>query len=473
MTAKRIVSGSGDHGEDLSGAFDDEMFETSDDRALEPAAPVRHAEPASGNASRRLRLLLTVNLTVLVLLLAGAAYALAIAATPRGGPVATAVAASVVPSTEMEWVRSIYAWGTAPDEHLLTPNTVAIGPDGAIWTNSRNRYAVSFNPDGTFDRIIMSKSATATSFAATGSAEATKSKAGDTGSGSPMGGKSIGTKPGSSGVTAVFSLAVDSKNNLYVGDDAEGNVLKLTPEGRLEQGWRVPGLVKVAANDSRVAVVGPGNLGVFAQDTGKPVFALGSRGQGKDQFDLPVGVHIDDEGSVYVADTQNQRVRKYDPSGKLLWDAGTVPDREAARSHGATSTPAAKGIFELPTGLTVDGNGRVVVVDAFKFQVIVLDGATGNKIAEYGDFGAEDGLFNNPSAIEYDPVRDYFVIADTQNNRLQVVRLPGSSKSPVVAAVRRAADRPIWVLGVPFAVLGVAIPTTALLRRRRRGVVVG
>jgi sugar lactone lactonase YvrE len=456
MTAKRIVHGSDSPGEDALDAFDeDEAVEDSGfeaDEELEPVEPKQKGAATPGKASRRLRLLLAVNLGVLVLLLAGAAYALAIAAAPKGGPTATPVAAILPVATEMEWVRSIYAWGTATDEHLITPNTVAIGPDGAIWTNSRNRYAVAFNPDGSFDRVIMSKPSTASMPATT----------------TPMGPKKPAPKLAPSGVSAVFSLSVDSKNNLYVGDDAEGNVLKFTPEGRLEQGWSVPGLVKVAANDSRVAVVGEGHLGVFTQDTGQPVFAGGTRGQGAQQFDLPLGVHIDASGNVYVADTQNQRVRKYDASGKLLWDAGTVPDRKAAKSHGATSAPTPTGIFELPTGVTVDGNGRVVVVDAFKYQIIVLDGQTGKKIAEYGDFGSADGQFNNPSDIEYDAQRDYFVIADTQNNRLQVVRLPGSSKSPVVAAVVRAADRPIWVLGLPFAFLLVAVPGTSALRHWRR-----
>jgi DNA-binding beta-propeller fold protein YncE len=185
-----------------------------------------------------------------------------------------------------------------------------------------------------------------------------------------------------------------------------------------------------------------------------------------------MGVHIDDANNVYVCDTQNQRVRKFDPAGKLVWDAGTVPDRKTAREHGVVAT--ATGIFELPTGVTVDGNGRVVVVDAFKFQIIVLDGATGKKIADYGDFGTEDGAFNNPSAIAYDPVRDYFVVADTTNNRLQIVRLPGSAKptAAVAAAVQRnMIDKPGWVFAIPFALMAIAIPGSSLLRRmRHRGV---
>jgi len=425
-------------------------------------SPAGTAQPPAGGvpskATRQLRLVLAANLVVLLLALTGVAYALVNATTPKGGPAPVAQAAS----TEMEWISSIYAWGNGKDQHLVTPNAVAIGPDGMIWTNSRNRYAVAFNPDGSFDRVIMSNPSTATSKVSTEVA----------GSSPTTGGASASPKVTiPKRVAAVFSLAVDGSNNLFVGDDAEGNVLKFTPEGRFEKGWNVPGLVKLAVNDSRVAVVGKGNVGVFDQGTGSPVFSFGSRGQGEKQFDLPVGVHIDDKGNVYVADTQNQRVRKYDPKGRLLWDAGTVPDRKSAKTHDARNAEAAAGIFQIPTGVTVDGNGRVVVVDAFKYQIIVLDGDTGKKVADYGDFGAADGQFTNPSAIAYDPARDYFVVADTDNNRLQIVRIPGSSKAPVIAAVRRAADRPIWVLGMPLAFLLVAIPGTTLLRRRRTRIV--
>ena len=107
------------------------------------------------------------------------------------------------------------------------------------------------------------------------------------------------------------------------------------------------------------------------------MFSFGSRGQGVNQFDLPTGVHIDDAGFVYVADTQNRRVRKYTPSGRLIWDAGTVPDRKFE-----THVQASTGLFQLPTGVTTDANGRVVVTDAFNYNLTVLDGETGKEIAK-------------------------------------------------------------------------------------------
>jgi hypothetical protein len=258
-------------------------------------------------------------------------------------------------------------------------------------------------------------------------------------------------------------MDVDPTNNLYIGDDAAGNVLKFTPAGRLIQGWSVPGVTRVAANDSSVAVLNKAGVGAFSQATGAPIFNFGSRGQGANQFDLPAGVHIDDKGFVYVADTQNQRVRKYSPAGKLLWDAGTVPDRKFS-SH----VEAPKGIFQLPTGVTTDANGRVVVIDAFNYNITVLNGATGQKIGTYGEYGQTDGQFDNPSGISYDPTRDYFVVADTGNNRLQIVRIPGSANASVQSAFRGLGDNPVWILCLPFIILLLAILTAWLLSRRRR-----
>ena len=176
---------------------------------------------------------------------------------------------------------------------------------------------------------------------------------------------------------------------------------------------------------------------------------------------------FDEENNVYVADTQNHRVRKFDPTGTLIWDAGTVPDRSNPESMDARKQ-SANDLFSLPTGVTVDGNGRVVVVDGFKFEIIVLDPETGEKIASYGEYGQADGMFDNPAAITYDAQRDYFVVADTDNDRLQVVRIPGSSSNTAMTGLRRLFDRPVWICCFPFLILLIAAIVIGTSRRRRK-----
>jgi len=396
--------------------------------------------------TRGIRTLLIILLIILLLLLAGVGYTLWKNAALTGG----VNKAGKSTGSEMVWVSSIYGWGDAADQQLVAPNAVSVGPDGTIWSNSNNHLAVAFTPQGKLVRILRSNSTSST--ATTGSAMPGASHPG------------TGTGAAASGVQAVFGIDVDNNNNLFIADDASGHVLKFTPEGKLVKGWSVPGLGKISANDSLVAVTGRGNIGVFNQSTGVPVFGFGTRGQGINQFDLPAGVHIDDQGFVYVADTQNQRVRKYTPSGRLVWDAGTVPNRQF-QAHVAAPT----GLFQLPTAVTTDANGRVIVLDAFNYNITVLNGSTGKKIASYGTYGQDDGQFDSGSAIAYDRVRDYFVVADTGNNRLQIVRIPGSAAGISAGSLlSQALSNPAWILCLPFIVLLLAILATAAMNRRRK-----
>lgn len=390
--------------------------------------------------TRRTRIVLAVLLVLLALLLAYLGYRIYTAQGGSGAETGDSGSGGLV------WVQSIYGWGPGADEQLIAPNTVAIGPDGLIWTNSNNRAAVAFNPDGSFDRILNADS----SASATATPDATQTAGADS---TPV-------------VSVVYSLAVDSANNLYILDSAQENLLQTTPEAGIKQAWSMPQVGKIAANDSRVAALTKGTLGVFDPATGQPIFSFGSRGSGELQFDNPWGAHIDADNNVYVADTLNARVRKFDPTGELIWDAGTVPDRTQSGSMDATA--AASALFELPTGVTTDGSGRVVVVDAFKYQIIVLDSETGKKVAEYGDYGQQDGQFDKPAAIAYDAERDWFAIADTDNNRLQIVRIPGSSSAPAQAALRRLFDRPVWICCFPFLILLIAALLVATSRRRKR-----
>ena len=59
-------------------------------------------------------------------------------------------------------------------------------------------------------------------------------------------------------------------------------------------------------------------------------------------------------------------------------------------------------------------------------------------------------------------------MADTTNNRLQVVRLPGSAKLTPGNLVNRAFQNPIWVLCCPFLILLIALAVTYALSRRRK-----
>lgn len=135
--------------------------------------------------------------------------------------------------------------------------------------------------------------------------------------------------------------------------------------------------------------------------------------------------------------------------------------------------------FLLPSGMTMDGSGRIVLVDPFRFRIAVVDpktkdiarepGSNGRpgRQAFYGDQGSADGFFNYPTGIAYDKTRDWFAVADTFNNRVQIVRIPGSgggALAPVIGAFRL----PMCVLCVPWILLLAAALVLASRRRRNR-----
>ncbi len=106
-----------------------------------------------------------------------------------------------------------------------------------------------------------------------------------------------------------------------------------------------------------------------------------------------------------------------------------------------------------------------MVVDAFSFKIVRIDSGTGEALASFGRDGRKDGTFMYPSGIAYDAHRDWFVIADTANDRVQIVHLPGSGGG-VPQAIRRGLSSPFRACGIPLLALIGALAVIALTRRR-------
>ncbi len=80
------------------------------------------------------------------------------------------------------------------------------------------------------------------------------------------------------------------------------------------------------------------------------------------QFNLPFGVAVDSEGNVYVADLDNHRIRKITPAGVVSTLAGTGTEGFA---DGTTTTAQ----FNGPTGVAVDSSGNVFVADSDNHRI--------------------------------------------------------------------------------------------------------
>ena len=76
------------------------------------------------------------------------------------------------------------------------------------------------------------------------------------------------------------------------------------------------------------------------------------------------------------------------------------------------------GQFSWPTGIAVDGSGRVYVTDSRNDRVQVF-GTDGQFLTQWGSQGSGDGQFSSPTGIAVDGSRMVYVV-DSRNHRVQV-----------------------------------------------------
>jgi uncharacterized membrane protein/sugar lactone lactonase YvrE len=167
---------------------------------------------------------------------------------------------------------------------------------------------------------------------------------------------------------------------------------------------------------------------------GNFVTMFGSRGTGDGQFSQlndtaegtgPGGIAVDSQGNVYVADTWNHRIQKFDKDGKFLLTWGSFLSLSDA---GYTPGPDDNTRFYGPRGIAVGPDDHIYVTDTGNKRVLIFDtdgknigqissGLTADKITQNYPFSAP-GELNEPIGIAVDAEGNVFV-ADTRNNRIQ------------------------------------------------------
>ncbi len=129
----------------------------------------------------------------------------------------------------------------------------------------------------------------------------------------------------------------------------------------------------------------------------------GGSGGGPGQFALSRGLGVSQAGIVYVADTFNNRIQKFEMDGTLLavWDSLDIDVGELGN----------------PDGVAVDGFGNVYVADTGHNRILKLT-SEGDLIREWRGEGSGEGEFYNPQAVAADGLGKVYVV-DTNNHRIQ------------------------------------------------------
>ncbi|MBA3488595.1 MAG: serine/threonine protein kinase, partial [Longispora sp.] len=247
------------------------------------------------------------------------------------------------------------------------------------------------------------------------------------------------------------AVAADAHGNVFIADEWNNRIRKIDPQGVISTlagtdhpGFSGDGGPATAAHLNYplgVAVDAHGN--VFIADAGnhriRKIDLHGVittiAGDGEKDFDgdggpaiaaqlgFPSAVAVDAHGNVFIADTDNNRIRKIDLHGVITTVAGTN-----LQGFGGDNGPAFAAQLNQPTGIAVDARGSVFVADTGNNRIRKIDPYGVITTIAGGDQEGFDGdgkpatvaQLNGPQAVAVDARGSVFV-ADTGNHRIRKI----------------------------------------------------
>lgn len=390
------------------------------------ATPSETEEKIEGKTvSSKGRKVLSIVLVILLLLLCGIGLLLLKMFMPKG--------TNQTNDDGITWIRSIYGFGTS-DVQLTSPTADAIDPaDGSFWMCDPNlRRLVNYRMDGTMKKIIGKTQYKQTS---------------------PL--------------RHPADIAIDNDGLIYILESTYDDVLVFDKTGKQIGKFTVPKPTAIAVNDDYI-VVGSKAGFVIMDKNAKILKLVGEFGHDEGQFDTVNGVAIDNDNNIYIVDTYNNRISKYDVTGKRLWLTNTgypgnkhnTPGKKEYKTKYAAQ-------LQVPMGCTLDNNNHLVVIDMFDFTISQFDAKTGKFIDKFGDYGMEDGKFLYSADIDYDANTDTFVVADTGNKRAQIIRIPNSGGG-LVSKLRSLLSGPLALCCIPILIILICLVIAYFMQRNRK-----
>jgi sugar lactone lactonase YvrE len=252
-----------------------------------------------------------------------------------------------------------------------------------------------------------------------------------------------------------IGVAVDAGGTVYVADWDNSRIRAISPAGIISTvagtGTRgaggdggpatsaqlyLPGGVAVAADGTlyvgdqqnhRVRAISPAGIMSTLAGTGTPGFSGDGGPATAAQLNLPTGVAVDAGGTVYVADQSNHRVRAISPTGSIRTVAGT-----GTAGYGGDGGPAASAQLSSPYGVAVDAGGTLYVADRGNYCIRAISPAgiistvAGTGTPGFsGDGGpATSAQLNQPTGVAVDAGGTLYV-GDRGNQRVRAISPAG------------------------------------------------
>jgi trimeric autotransporter adhesin len=190
-----------------------------------------------------------------------------------------------------------------------------------------------------------------------------------------------------------FGVAVDATGNLFVADSSNHRILKLNVNGAIS------------------VVAGNGEAG-FSGDGARAV---------KARLSNPYGIALDSRGNLYIADRDNNRIRKVTAAGIISTVAGN-----GIAGFGGDNAAATRASLSFPYAVVVSANDELFISDYFNYRVRRVD--SDGKISTYagtgvfgfsGDNGAAtQAQLSSPAGLAISADGTLYV-SDALNNRVR------------------------------------------------------
>jgi sugar lactone lactonase YvrE len=230
-----------------------------------------------------------------------------------------------------------------------------------------------------------------------------------------------------------FGIAVAAGGTIYVSDGETGRIYQLAQDGAAKivaENLNTPSAIAIAPDSTLVIAdtgshtikrleTQSGRITVIAGIENRAGFADGNAADAL--FNGPVGVAVGKDGTIYVADTYNDRIRAIDVEGRVRTVAGGSEPGYADAPSGVQSR------FDTPCGIAVDMDGTLVVADTgnHRLRRVQPDGAV-TTIAGTGaqasfDASLLNASFNEPTGVAIDEEGTIYV-AEAGGSGVRVCR---------------------------------------------------
>lgn len=194
------------------------------------------------------------------------------------------------------------------------------------------------------------------------------------------------------------AVALDAAGNLYIADTYHNVIRKVHA-----------GITTTVAGNGRDGYSGDGGPATSATFFG------------------PTGVTVDAGGNLYIADSNNDRIRRVDVSGIITTVAGN-----GTSGFAGDGGPATSARLNNPGAVAVDAAGNLYIADSYNNRIRKVDvngtitTVAGNGMTGFsGDGGAATSAeIRDPKAVAVDATGNLY-IADYRNNRVRRISVGG------------------------------------------------